>query len=108
MARSDSTASGKRELLAEESVDEASAAHFAAIFQAAEGDQQLAPLRQVRLARQHFAEDHAVAAQQHPAGGFDHLGAVRALAGIEQRPASGGVARPRELGRAGRVAAAAD
>ncbi len=62
----------QRELLAQESADEPSAAHFAAIFQPPKGDQQLAPLGQIRFARQHLAKDHAIAPQQHPASCFGH------------------------------------
>ncbi len=42
-ARSESAATGKRELLAEETVDESAAANFAAIFEAAQRDENFAP-----------------------------------------------------------------
>ncbi len=66
----------QRELLAQEAADEPSAADLAAIFEAAEGHQHFAPFRQDRFAGEHFAEHHAVAAQQHPADGFDRSRAV--------------------------------
>ena len=76
-----------------------SAANFAAIFQATECDKQLAPLRQVRLARQHLAEDHAVTPQQHPAGRLGGFASVRTFGGIEQRPAARRVPRTRRFCR---------
>ena len=79
MARSDSTATGKRKLLANKSVNEPPAAHFAAIFQSAEADLQLAPARQIRLSRQQIAEHNAITPQQHPATGFDGTVAIRAF-----------------------------
>ena len=52
---------GQRELLAEESADKSPAANFAAIFQTAQSDQQFAPARNNRFARDNFAKNHAVA-----------------------------------------------
>ena len=54
-------------LLADKSADEAPAANFAAIFQPAEVDQHVTPARQNALARQQFAEHHAITLQQHVA-----------------------------------------
>src|SRR5258706_90986 len=59
------------ELLAQKSIDESPAAHFAAIFETAVADLQLTPSRQIRFPHQQVAEDDAVAPQQHPAAGFD-------------------------------------
>ena len=87
----------QRELLAEKAADETAAADLALIFEAAEGDQQFAPARQNRFARNHFAEDDAVAAQQHPAGCFRHARAIGRLARVEQRPAADAVTRARAV-----------
>ena len=90
----------QRKLFAEEAVDEAAAANFAAIFEAAEGDQQLTPLGQVGFARKHFAEHDAVALQQHPAGGFERAPFRRSASPVyssDQRPAA--VTRARQRGR---------
>src|SRR5205085_3022008 len=85
----------QRELLTEEAINEAPAAHFAAVFQAAEGHGQLAPARQVGLARQQVAEYHTIARQQRAASRFNRMLAFHVLRPIEQRPAAGGVARAR-------------
>src|SRR5439155_645311 len=81
------------ELLSQEIADEAAPPNFAAIFQPAQRDEQLAPFGKNRFARQKLAKDDAVAAQQHPANGFERTGAVVDLAGIEQRPAARAVPR---------------
>ena len=44
---------------------------------------------------ENFAENDAVAAQQHPADGFERARAVGGLVDVEQRPAAGAVARAR-------------
>src|SRR5919198_2709006 len=72
----------QRELFPDETADEASSANFAAVLQAAVGQQKLAPLRYYRLSGQQIAEDHAVAVEQHPAGGLDRALAIGRLARI--------------------------
>src|SRR5262249_52266811 len=74
------------ELLAEKATHETASAHFAAIFEATEGDQQLAPFRKVGFACQHLTKDHSVTPQQHLASGFESFVAVGGLDSIEQRP----------------------
>ena len=61
VARSDSTASGVRELLADEAADEAAAAQLAAHLEAAVDAHEIAPRRRLRLAREQIAEHDAVA-----------------------------------------------
>ena len=53
-----------RELLADQTGDESPAANFAARFHAPQHDQQIAPRRRQRLARQQIAKHHAPAQQQ--------------------------------------------
>ena len=60
-----------RELFARESGDEPSAAHFAASLPLPQHHQQTAPRRRQRFARQHIAEHHAPAVEQHPRVEFD-------------------------------------
>ena len=55
----------------------------AAIFEAAESDEQLAPFGKIGFAREKFAEDDSVAAQKHPAGGFECARTIVNLAGEE-------------------------
>src|SRR5258706_7328889 len=81
------------ELLAQKSIDESPAAHFAAIFETAVADLQFTPARQIRFAHEQVAEDDTVAPQQHPAAGLDAAVAIRAL-GVQQRPASRRMPRP--------------
>src|ERR1019366_5918134 len=85
----------KRELLSEKSIDEAPAAHFAAVFQAAVTDLQFPPAWQIRFPCQQVAEDYAIAPQQHPAARLDARVALGAF-GVQQRPA------PRRMTRAAR------
>src|SRR5207237_5883021 len=59
------------ELLADKAADEASATHFAAVFQPAETLQQLPPFRQQSFAGQHFTENYSIAVEQHAAVGLD-------------------------------------
>jgi len=63
-------------------------AHLAAIFQATVADLQFAPARQIGFAGEQIAEDDAVAAQQHPAAGFDAAVAIGTL-GVEERQRPG-------------------
>src|SRR5437588_431273 len=83
------------ELLSQEIADEAAAANFATIFQSAKSDEQLAPLGENGFAREKLAKDDAIAAEQHPANGFEGAVAVGVLVRIEQRPAACAVARAR-------------
>ena len=63
-------------------------------------DEQIAPRRQVRLAREQLAEDDAVAGEQHPAGGLERPLARHCGRRVEAGPAAGAVARPRVPARA--------
>src|SRR5207253_639997 len=72
---------GERELLARHAGDEAAAADLAARLEAAVDARQLAPRREVRLAREQTAEDDAVAAEEHPRLLLDCR-----LAWLQQRP----------------------
>jgi len=91
---------GQRELFAEKTTHESAAADLASIFEAAKGQQNFAPARQDGFAREHFAEYHAIAVEQHLAGGFERGGAVVGFDWIEKRPAAGAVARPRSTSAA--------
>src|SRR5208282_6186268 len=86
---------GQRELLAQESIDEPTAANFAAIFEPTESHQQLAPRRQVRLSRQHVSNHDSVAPQQHPAGSFDRARPFDCNIRVQQGPPPGVVSRTR-------------
>jgi len=59
------------ELLAAEAGDEASAADFAAGFEAAEDVEEIAPLRGVGFADEEIAEEDAVAGEEHAGGGLE-------------------------------------
>src|SRR3984957_3063679 len=85
----------QRELLAEETAHESSAANLSSIFETAKGQQNFAPARKDGFAREHFAEHHAIAVEQHLAGGFERGGAVVGFDWIEKRPTAGTVTRAR-------------
>src|SRR5262249_49881762 len=74
---------GGRELFAREAGEEAAAANFAAIVEAAESQEHLAPTREDGFAGEEFAEDNSVAIEEHAAGGLERGGAVFRLDGIE-------------------------
>ena len=82
-------------LFSQKSVHETTATNFAPVFQTAKCHLQLAPLGEVGLAGHDVAEDHPVAFEQHPAGGFDDSIAIGGLIGIEQRPAARTMPRTR-------------
>src|ERR1700675_3294357 len=86
---------GQCELFAEETAHKSSAAHFAAVFEAAQSHKHLAPTREDRFAGENFAEDPAVTIEQHSAGCLDGLSTVLRHNGIQQRPASRAVTRTR-------------
>jgi hypothetical protein len=60
----------KCELLAKKTIHKAAAADLPASFQAPKRDLQFPPFRKIALAGQQVAKYHAVALQQHPAGGL--------------------------------------
>jgi hypothetical protein len=78
-------------LLSEEATYKTAASNLAAIFEAAESDEQLAPLGKISFAGEEFAEDDSVAAQKHPARGFEGASAIVGVFGKEQRPTTGAV-----------------
>ena len=81
---------GQRELLADEAGDEPAAADLAARLEPAQRDEQIAPRRQARLAREQIAEHDAVAQQQLARRrlGIDALGASAPAAATSGRPRS--------------------
>ena len=86
---------GQSKLLAQEMADESTAAHFATIFEASQRAKHLAPRRQNTFAGEHFAEYHAVPAQQHRADRLKR--AMHDLAELihkQQRPSPSAMPRP--------------
>ena len=97
MARSDSTAIGNANCSPRKSLTNLTAADFSAALQAPQHAQEFAPGRQNALAGQHLAKNHAIAAQEHVANGFEGAVPVGSLSGgrlgVEQRPSPAAVTR---------------
>src|SRR5579864_5317648 len=69
-------------------------------FQPAKRQLHLAPLREIALAGQQVAEDHAVTFEQHPAGCFDGALALNSGIGVQDCPASSAMAGTRSAAAA--------